>query len=69
MQAAAERRQTAMLGALAMLAGFLALNKVQFVNGGRRRLFHAAVVILSLANGAVGLASLLVSTQTSSFAS
>ena len=67
-QVAAERRQTAMLGALAMLAGFLALHKVPFVNGGRRRLFHGAVVILSLANGAIGLASLLLPGQTLSFA-
>ena len=55
-----------MLGALAMLAGFLVLDKVQFARGWRRRLFHAAVVVFSLANGAVGLASLLLSTQTSS---
>ena len=63
MQIAAERRQTAMLGALAMLAGFLALNKVHFAGSGRRRLFHATVVVLSLANGAVGLASLLLGGQ------
>ena len=48
-----------MLGALAMLAGFLALNKVQFAGDGRQRLFKATVVVLSLANGAVGLASLV----------
>ncbi len=58
-----------MLGALAMLAGFLALNKVHFVGSGRRRLFHATVVVLSLANGAVGLASLVVGTQWQQLAS
>lgn len=53
MQAAAEQREMAALGVLAMLAGFVASGALQWSE--KRPLFSSAVMVLSLANGVVGL--------------
>lgn len=53
LQAAAEQREMAILGVVAMLGGFLASSVLQ--QNGKRPLFGSAVVVLSLANGLVGL--------------
>ena len=55
MQARIEQREMALLGVLAMLAGITATNYLQR-SALSRPLIRSAVIVLSLANGVVGLA-------------